>query len=131
MWVSVPPETIRIPPIFQYRRQGAGVGTNRRGVVSEFGLQRLAQANGFCCYHLRVDRPLNAREHGGLKPFEPVFLVGQNQSTARTSQGLGRRAGHNISVREGRGVHPTSDQPGNVRHVHVEPGHQLRARSGP
>ena len=63
---------------------------------------------------------LHAGEEGLVELLGHVLIVGEEQSAAGPAQSLVRGRGHDMAVRERRGVLAGGDQPGDVRDVGVQ-----------
>ena len=91
-------------------------------VGDEGGLQRLAEADGFRRDDVEQGTALDPREDRLVDLLRDLFVVGEDQTAARTAQGLVGRRRHDVGVGQGRGMEPRGDQPRDMRHI----DHQVR-----
>ncbi len=77
------------------------------------------QRDGLGGDHVLQRAALHAREHRRVDLLA-VLLAGEDQPAARAAERLVRRRGDDVGVRDGRGVQPRRDEPGEVRHVDHE-----------
>ena len=99
--------------------QGAGVGHDLRGVGFERRLQRLVEADSFGRDDVHERAALHTGENLRVD-FFGILRFAQNDTGARTTQALVRRAGDEIRIRHRARVRPAGHEPGNVRHVDKE-----------
>jgi hypothetical protein len=102
--------------------QRLGIGHDLRGVVAELGTQRLAEGHGLGGDHMHQRPALNAGKDRRIDLLRDGLVIGQDHAAARAAQGLVGGGGRDMRMRERRGMRATRHQPGEMRHVHQEPG---------
>ena len=85
----------------------------------EFGRRGDLESDGLGGDGVHQRSALLAGEHRGVELLGPLLLR-QDHAGARAAKGLVDSGGHDVRVRDRRGVHTGGDEPGEVRHVDPE-----------
>ncbi len=104
------------------RGERLGVVDDLARIDLEVGLQRLAEGDGLGGDDMHQRAALKAGEDRRIDLLGDVRVIGQDKAAARAAQGLVRRRGDDMGVREGRGMHAAGDEAGEMRHIDEEIG---------
>ncbi len=88
--------------------QRLGVLHDLCGIVLELGLQRFTEGNSLGGDDVHQRAALQAGEDGGVELLRQILVVGEDHAATRAAQGLVRRRGRDVAVREWRRVLVTS-----------------------
>ena len=97
-WLSVPPETRRNPPSAIPLPSAAAILHHVLDIGSVFRLQRLLERDRLARDHVHERAALRTREHRLVDLGSELFVVGEDESTARTTQGLVARGRYDIGI---------------------------------
>ncbi len=104
-----------------FLKQGGGqrlrIGHDSMGIGLEFRLERLAKSDRLRRDDMHQRAALKTGEDRGIELLRDLGIIGENHAAARTAQGLVRRRGDDMRMREGRGMRAAGNQPGEMRHV--------------
>ena len=90
-------------------------------VVPELRPKGLAQANRLGGEDVGMEAALYSGEYRGLEALGERIRARQDKPAPGPAQGLGRGAGDDVGVRQGRGVRARGDEPCDMGHVDQEP----------
>jgi hypothetical protein len=102
--------------------QRLGVVDHLLRIGLEPGLQRFAESHRLGGDDMHQRAALQAGEDGRIDLLGDILVVGQHDAAARAAQGLVRRRGDDMGVRERRGMRAARHQTGEMRHIDHEIG---------
>ena len=120
----MPPETIRKPSSASPPASAAGVAHDLGGVLPEVRLRGQVERDRLRRDHVHQRAALQTREDR-LVDRRRVLLAAEDRAGPRAPQGLVRREGDDVGVRNRARVRTTGDQAGDVRGVDDEEGIDL------
>jgi hypothetical protein len=91
-------------------------------IGAEAGTQGLAQRNRLGGNGVHERPALQAGENRRIDLLGDFRIVHQDHAAARATQGFVRGRGHHMGIWQRRGMRSAGDQPGDMGHVHHQPG---------